>query len=40
MKELPPLDELSHEEQDALMRGLWQELHMLRADVETLKQKR
>jgi len=40
MQELPPLDGLSHAEKDALIRGLWQELQTLRAEVETLKQKR
>lgn len=40
MKELPPLDGLSHAEKDALIRGLWQELQRLRAEVEKLKQKR
>ncbi|MBD2463062.1 IS66 family transposase [Oscillatoria sp. FACHB-1407] len=40
MKELPPLDGLSHAEKDALIRGLWQELQSLRAEVEKLKQKR
>jgi transposase len=40
MKELPPLDGLSHAEKDALIRGLWQELQTLRAEVDKLKQKR
>ena len=40
MKELPPLDGLSHAEKDALIRGLWQELQTLRSEVEKLKQKR
>lgn len=40
MKELPPLDGLSHAEKDALIEGLWQELQTLRAEVERLKQKR
>nr|MBD2459413.1 IS66 family transposase [Oscillatoria sp. FACHB-1407] len=40
MKELPPLDGLSHAEKDALIKGLWQELQTLRAEVEKLKQKR
>ncbi|WOB42318.1 IS66 family transposase [Thermoleptolyngbya oregonensis NK1-22] len=40
MKELPPLDGLSHSEKDALISGLWQELQTLRAEVEKLKQKR
>lgn len=40
MKELPPLDGLSHSEKDALIGGLWQELQTLRAEVETLTQKR
>jgi len=31
MKELPPLDGLSHAEKDALIKGLWQELQTLRA---------
>lgn len=40
MKELPPLDGLSHAEKDALIQGLWQELQALRSEVEQLKQKR
>lgn len=40
MKELPPLDGLSHAEKDALIKGLWQELQRLRSEVEKLKQKR
>ncbi|HEY9626946.1 MAG TPA: hypothetical protein V6C84_06570 [Coleofasciculaceae cyanobacterium] len=40
MKELPPLDGLSHAEKGALIQGLWQELQRLRAEVEKLKQKR
>ena len=40
MKELPPLDGLSHAEKDALIQGLWQELQTLRSEVEKLKQKR
>lgn len=40
MKELPPLDGLSHEEKDALIRGLWQDQQTLRAEIEKLKQKR
>jgi transposase len=40
MKELPPLDGLSHAEKDALIRGLWQELQTLRSEVEKLQQKR
>jgi transposase len=40
MKELPPLDGLSHAEKDAVIGGLWQELQRLRTEVETLKQKR
>jgi transposase len=40
MQELPPLDDLSHEQKDALIRALWQEQQQLRAEVETLKQKR
>jgi transposase len=40
MKELPPLDGLSHAEKDALIAGLWQELQTLRSEVEKLKQKR
>ena len=40
MKELPPLDGLSHAEKDALIRGLWQELQRLRSEVDKLKQKR
>lgn len=39
MKELPPLDGLSHAEKDALIRGLWQELQTLRSEVEKLQQK-
>lgn len=38
MKELPPLDGLSHAEKDALIQGLWQELQTLRSEVEKLKQ--
>ena len=40
MTELPPLDGLSHEEKDALIRGLWGQLQTLQAEVEKLKQKR
>lgn len=40
MKDLPPLDSLSDEEKDALIRGLWQEVQTLRSEVENLKQKR
>lgn len=40
MKELPPLEGLSHSEKDALIGGLWQELQTLRSEVEKLKQKR
>jgi hypothetical protein len=40
MQDLPPLDGLSHQEKDALIRALWQELQQLRAEVEKLKQKR
>lgn len=40
MKELPPLDGLSDEQKDALIRTLWKELQALRAEVEKLKQKR
>lgn len=40
MKELPPLDGLSHAEKDALIVGLWQEVQTLRSEVEKLKQKR
>jgi transposase len=40
MKELPPLNGLSHAEKDALIGGLWQELQTLRAEVEQLRQKR
>lgn len=40
MKELPPLDGLSHAEKDALIGGLWQELQTMRAEMEKLKQKR
>lgn len=40
MKELPPLEGLSHEEKDALIRAMWQELQGLRSEVEKLKQKR
>jgi transposase len=39
MKELPPLDRLSHAEKDVLIQGLWQELQSLRAEIETLRQK-
>ena len=40
MKQLPPLDGLSHAEKDALIQGLWQELQTLRSEIEQLKQKR
>ncbi|MEM1292320.1 MAG: IS66 family transposase [Cyanobacteria bacterium P01_H01_bin.162] len=40
MTELPPLDGLSHEEKDALIQGLWEQLQTLQAEVEKLKQKR
>ena len=40
MTELPPLDELSPAEKDALIEGLWQEVQRLRAEVKKLKQKR
>jgi len=40
MTELPPLDGLNHEEKDALIQGLWQELQTLRAEVEKLQQRR
>ena len=40
MTELPPLDGLNDEEKDTLIRGLWQELQTLRAEVEQLQQKR
>lgn len=40
MTDLPPLEGLSSEEKDALIRALWQELQALRAEVEKLKQKR
>lgn len=40
MTELPPLDGLNHEEKDALIRGFWQEVQTLRAEVEKLQQKR
>ena len=40
MQDLPQLDGLSHEEKDALIRALWQDLQQLRAEVEQLKQKR
>lgn len=40
MQELPPLDGLSHAGEVALIRGLWQELQALRAEVEELKQQR
>lgn len=40
MKELPPLDGLSHAEKDALIGGLWQELQTLRSEMEKLKQNR
>jgi transposase len=39
MTELPPLDGLSHEEKDALIRGLWEQLQTLQAAVEKLQQK-
>lgn len=40
MTALPPLDGLSHEEKDALIQELWNDLQTLRSAVETLKQKR
>ena len=39
MTELPPLDGLNDEEKDTLIRGLWQELQTLRAEVEKLQPK-
>ncbi|WOD36971.1 IS66 family transposase [Nodosilinea sp. E11] len=40
MKDLPPLEGLSSEEKDALIRELWQMVQALQADVERLKGKR
>ena len=40
MKELPPLERLSDEEKDALIKAQWQELQKLRAEIEKLKTKR
>lgn len=40
MKDLPPLEDLSSEEKDALIKGLWQELQALPTEVEKLKQNR
>ena len=40
MKDLPPLDVLSDEEKNALIKLLWEEQQRLRAEVEKLKQKR
>ena len=40
MKDLPPLDMLSDEEKNALIKLLWEEQQRLRAEVENLKQKR
>jgi transposase len=40
MQDLPPLDGLSHEEKDALIQGLWQEVQTLRAGLEKVQQKR
>lgn len=39
MKDLPPLEGLSSEEKDALIRELWQALQALRAEAETRKRK-
>lgn len=40
MKDLPPLEGLSSEEKDALIRELWQMVQALQAEVEKLKGKR
>lgn len=40
MKDLPPLETLSDEEKNALIKLLWEEQQRLRAEVEKLKQKR
>ncbi|MBD2234612.1 IS66 family transposase [Phormidium tenue] len=40
MKDLPPLEGLSSEEKDALIRELWQMVQALQAEVERLKGKR
>lgn len=40
MKDLPPLESLSDEEKNALIKMLWEEQQKLRAEVEKLKQKR
>jgi uncharacterized small protein (DUF1192 family) len=40
MKDLPPLEGLSSEEKDALVRELWQMVQALQAEVEKLKGKR
>jgi transposase len=40
MKDLPPLEGLSSEEKDALIRELWQMVQVLQAEVEKLKGKR
>lgn len=40
MKDLPPLEGLSSEEKEALIRELWQRVQALQADVERLKGKR
>lgn len=40
MQELPPLEGLSSEQKDALIKALWQELQALRIEVEKLKAKR
>ena len=39
MKDLPPLEGLSSEEKDALIRELWQVVQALQAEVERLKRK-
>lgn len=39
MKDLPPLEGLSSEEKDALIRELWQAVQALRAEAETRKRK-
>lgn len=39
MKELPKLESLSHEEKDALIKGLWQKVQELQSRVEKLEKK-
>jgi hypothetical protein len=39
MKDLPPLEGLSSEEKDALIRELWQAVQALRGEAETRKRK-